>query len=380
MIINHNMNAMTAHRQMGINTGNQGKAIEKLSSGQRINRAGDDAAGLAISEKMRGQIRGLDGASRNAQDGISMIQTAEGALNETHNMLQRMRELAVQGSNDTNIDDDRDAIQKEMDELAKEVQRISEQTQFNGQTLLDGSFTDKKLQIGANTNQSLAIDIKDMGIENLGVGTELKKDTITVSGITTATVATDKFAVKLSDGSLITTAELGAGATVEKIKEELDKVADGKFTTAIKDGKLMISSNAREKDDDAIEVGIVNTAGTAAGTGVIAQETKTEDTQKGLSIESHDAATAAITTIDSAITSVSEQRAGMGALQNRLEHTIATNDNSGENLQAAESRIRDVDMAKEMMNLSKNNVLVQAAQSMLGQANQQPNQVLSLLR
>lgn len=269
MIINHNLNAMNAHRQMGINTTNQGKAIEKLSSGQRINRAGDDAAGLAISEKMRGQIRGLEGASRNAQDGVSMIQTAEGALNETHNMLQRMRELAVQSANDTNVEADREAIQAELDALVDEIDRISTDTEFNTQKLLDGSL-DGKLQIGANTDQVTELQIEDMGAGALGV------DAIT--------------------------------------------------------------------------------------------------------LDDHDNSTAAIETIDEAIALVSTQRANLGATQNRLEHTIATNDNSAENLQAAESRIRDVDMAKEMMNLSKNNVLVQAAQSMLAQANQQPQGVLSLLR
>ncbi|ENZ02275.1 hypothetical protein HMPREF1092_01510 [Clostridium thermobutyricum] len=269
MIINHNMSAMNAHRQMGINNNMQSKAMEKLSSGQRINRAGDDAAGLAISEKMRGQIRGLEGASRNAQDGVSLIQTAEGALNETHNMLQRMRELAVQGANDTNVEQDREAIQAEITELALEITRIGEQTQFNGQALLDGSFTGK-LQIGANTDQSLEITIEDMTAATLGV--------------------------------------------------------------------------------------------------------------EGLTVDNHDDATAAITTIDDAIKTVSEQRANLGALQNRLEHTIATNDNSAENLQAAESRIRDVDMAKEMLNFSKANILSQASQAMLAQAKQVPQGVLQLLR
>lgn len=269
MIINHNLNAMNAHRQMGINTTNQGKAIEKLSSGQRINRAGDDAAGLAISEKMRGQIRGLEGASRNAQDGVSMIQTAEGALNETHNMLQRMRELAVQSANDTNVEADREAIQAELAALIEEIDRISTDTEFNTQKLLDGNL-DGKLQIGANNGQTTGIQIEDMSANGLGV------DAIT--------------------------------------------------------------------------------------------------------LDDHDTSTEAIETIDEAIALVSTQRANLGATQNRLEHTIATNDNSAENLQAAESRIRDVDMAKEMMNLSKNNVLVQAAQSMLAQANQQPQGVLSLLR
>lgn len=269
MIINHNMNAMNAHRQMGVNTANQGKAIEKLSSGQKINRAGDDAAGLAISEKMRGQIRGLEQGSRNAQDGISMIQTAEGAVNETHSILQRMRELSVQSANGTNISEDREAIDKEFGQLKDEIDRISSQTQFNKQDLLKSNKS-ITFQVGANKNQTISVSMKAMGAS----------------------------ALKLTGAS------------------------------------LKAASSAQK----------------------------------------------AISALDKAIESVSSFRAGLGSVQNRLEHTIAQTNNSAENLQAAESRIRDVDMAKEMMNLSKNNVLVQAAQSMLGQANQQPNQVLSLLR
>ena len=270
MIINHNMNAMNAHRQMGINTGNQGKAIEKLSSGQRINRAGDDAAGLAISEKMRGQIRGLEQGSTNAQDGISMIQTAEGGVNETHAILQRMRELSVQSSTGTNTSEDRVAIDKEFQALKSEITRIGSQTEFNTQKLLNGSKS-IDFQVGANKGQIISVNLKSMGAAGL----------------------------KLS-------------------------------------GKVNVKTAS--------------------------------------------AAQASITALDAAIKNVSEFRADLGSVQNRLEHTIAQTDNSAENLQSAESRIRDVDMAKEMMELSKNNVLVQAAQSMLGQANQQPNQVLSLLR
>ncbi|MGL4452591.1 MAG: flagellin [Sarcina sp.] len=269
MIINHNLNAMSAHRQMGINTGNQGKAIEKLSSGQRINRAGDDAAGLAISEKMRGQIRGLEQGSRNAQDGISMIQTAEGATNETHAILQRMRELSVQSSNGTNTSEDRAQINKEFQALKSEISRIGGQTEFNTQKLLSSSKT-VSFQVGANKDQTISVELKDMKASALG----------------------------LKDVSV--TSQTGAQSAIEKL--------------------------------------------------------------------------------DTALKTVSAFRADLGSVQNRLEHTIAQTDNSAENLQAAESRIRDVDMAKEMMNLSKNNVLVQAAQTMLGQANQQPNQVLSLLR
>lgn len=247
------------------------KARENLSSGQRINRAGDDAAGLAISEKMRGQIRGLDQASRNSQDGISLIQTAEGALNETHAILQRMRELAVQGGNDTNTTDDRTQIQTELNQLMSEVDRIANTTEFNTQNLLKGSFS-ATLQVGANNGQTINFSISGMGATSLGL-------------------------------------------TAAKI---------------------------------------------SVGTNTLASST--------------------ISTLDAAIKSVSTQRSNLGALQNRLEHTINNLDTSSENLTAAESRVRDVDMAKEMMTQTKNSILAQAAQSMLAQANQQPQGVLQLLQ
>ena len=270
MIINHNMNALNAHRNMTGNTTTAGKSMEKLSSGLRINRAGDDAAGLAISEKMRGQIRGLDQASRNSQDSISLIQTAEGALNETHSILQRMRELAVQGANDTNVTVDRSAIKAEIDQLSSEITRISSQTEFNEQKLLDNTFAGKQFQVGANKGQTISLSISGMS------ATSLKVDSLAV-----------------------------------------DTVAN---------------------------------------------------------------ANTAISSISSAITKVSTERSKLGALQNRLEHTINNLGTASENLTAAESRVRDVDMAKEMMTFSKNNILQQAAQAMLAQANQQPQGVLQLLR
>ena len=279
MIINHNMNALNAHRNMGINNTSAGKAMEKLSSGLRINRAGDDAAGLAISEKMRGQIRGLEQAARNSQDGISLIQTAEGALQETHSILQRMRELAVQASNDTNIGDDREQIGKEIIELQKEINRIASQTQFNKKDLLTGDLASGTgsvvLQVGANSGQVVTLTIGTM--------------------------------------------------TVSALEVDAAKVVVASDTTAA-------------------------------------------------------SITTMIDTINTAIDKVSGERAKLGAMQNRLEHTISNVNTSAENLTAAESRVRDVDMAKEMMNFSKNNILNQAAQAMLSQANQQPQNVLQLLR
>ncbi|KIL42972.1 flagellin N-terminal helical domain-containing protein [Jeotgalibacillus campisalis] len=285
MIINHNITALNTHRQLSSATNAQSNSMEKLASGLRINSAADDAAGLSISEKMRGQVRGLEQASRNAQDGISLIQTAEGALNETHSMLQRMRELAVQSSNDTNTTEDRTAIQDEANQLAKDINRIAKDSQFNGQDLLtgaggpntDGTFT---FQVGANTGQQIELTLGDMtGSTGLGIAT---------------TDAEDANAIDIS---------------------------------------------------------------TDAAT-----------------------ATAAITTINNAIKTVSAERSNLGSYQNRLDYAINNLNTSAENLTAAESRVRDVDMAKEMMNQTKNSILSQAAQAMLAQANQQPQGVLQLLR
>lgn len=272
MVIQHNMAAANTNRQLGITTGNLSKSTEKLASGYKINRAGDNAAGLTISEKMRGQIRGLEQASTNAQDGISLIQTAEGALNETQAILQRMRELTVQAANDTNVSADRDAISKELLALTNEVDRIAQQTEFNTMKLLSGGFTNKKLQVGANSGQYISFKIGSMTAQALGV------------------------------------------------------------------------SNISNQ------------------------------------VSNYTNATQAIQTIQNALDKVSTERSALGALQNRLEHTIANADNTAENLQAAESRIRDVDMAKEMVKYSKDTILQQAAQSMLAQANQSTQGVLSLLQ
>ena len=271
MVIQHNLSAMNTNRQLGVTNDILSKSTEKLSSGYRINRAGDDAAGLAISEKMRSQIRGLDQASTNAQDGISVIQIAEGALAETHDILQRMNELATQAANDTNTTIDRSAIQLEVDALVSEINRIQSTTQFNTMNLLDGSFSSKNLQVGALCGQSIAITISNMSASILGVG----QSSVQMTSFSTA------------------------GAAMSKIQSAIDKV--------------------------------------------------------------------------------STQRAKLGALQNRLEHTIKNLDTTAENTQAAESRIRDVDMASEMVTYSNTNILAQAGQSMLAQANQANQGVLSIL-
>ena len=269
MVVQHNLSAMNTNRQMGVVTSARQKSTEKLSSGYKINRAGDDAAGLSISEKMRSQIRGLNKASDNAQDGISLIQVAEGALNETHSILQRMNELATQAANDTNTSTDRTAIKAEIDQLTSEINRIQSTTQFNTQNLLDGKFTGKNLQVGSLKGQTIKISISNMNAATLGV-----------SGLTVDKNST-------------------AGVSMSKIQAAIDKV--------------------------------------------------------------------------------STQRSNLGALQNRLEHTINNLDTTSENTSAAESRIRDTDMADEMVQYSKNNILAQAGNSMLAQANQQTQGVLSLL-
>lgn len=290
MIIQHNLMAANSNRQLGITTNDQAKNTEKLSSGYRINRAGDDAAGLSISEKMRSQIRGLEKASTNAQDGISLIQTAEGALNEAHAILQRMNELATQAANDTNTTADRNAIQAEINQLTSEIDRIQSTTAFNTMNLLDGTFVNKNLQVGSISGQKISISIQNMNASTI----------------------------------------FGASSTKSVINEYTASVA---LEAAC--SKLSVSSFSKA----------------------------------GLAMES----------IQKAIQTVSAQRSNLGAIQNRLEHTIKNLDTSAENTQAAESRIRDTDMAKTMVEFSKNNILTQAGQAMLAQANQSNQGVLALL-
>ncbi|MCG4571623.1 flagellin [Clostridium cochlearium] len=396
MIINHNLNAMNAHRQMGINIGQTGKATEKLSSGLRINRAGDDAAGLAISEKMRAQVRGLNQASRNAQDGISLIQTAEGALTESHSILQRMRELAVQSANDTNVAVDRGEIQKEIDQLSQELTRISDTTEFNTQKLLEGSFKGK-FHIGANAGQDITLEIGNMSAEKLGVQGKVYEatDVSGVTGLEVASTTGKALTVKIA------AAKGSNSAAITETKAELNTAGTEINITLKQDAGATNTAGAVTATNDEIKAALEKIAGDAgikvstkdtfngagAATGAAGKNTTvsivelTEESKKsGIDVSSQKAASTAITTINSAIEKVSAERSKLGAYQNRLEHTIANLDNSSENLQAAESRVRDVDMAKEMMNFSKSNILQQAAQAMLAQANQAPQGVLQLLR
>ena len=390
MIINHNMNALNAHRNMGINNTAAGKSMEKLSSGLRINRAGDDAAGLAISEKMRGQIRGLEQSSRNAADGISMIQTAEGALNETTNILQRMRELAVQASNDTNTSSDREEIQKEIDALTQEVDRIANNTEFNTQKLLNGNKSGVggqvvneavksqagvfKIELAAVPQASEKITIEGKTYEFQAA--DLNSDTTLENALKTA--FTDyEFDVDQNKKNITITQKNASDKEniLVKFKDKavgvnVEKVGVSAKDEEVSEGKAHVQVGANAKQSMSIEIGDMRAK---------ALEIKKED-GSSLSVASAEDANKAIEAFDAALNKVSSQRANLGAVQNRLEYTISNLDNTAENLTSAESTLRDVDMASEMMEYSKNNILNQAAQAMISQANQQPQNVLQLLR
>ena len=407
MRIQHNISALNTHRNLAFNNTQASKNLEKLSSGYKINRAGDDAAGLAISEKMRGQIRGLEMATKNANDSISLIQTAEGALNETHSILQRMRELAVQSSNDTNVTGDREAIQKEIDQLKEEITRISTDTEFNTQKLLNGTFgkdTDAIFHIGANSTQNIGISINDtsakaLGLTGLGEGTvtttEKFGETLVISGEThnwdsgtskyvnanpSGTDLSTLIGAKVSSQSdidaLVASGGNLAGANVKDVSVPSSTIS---YTDASGNAKTATFVEA----SSGVEAGYyTDPTDTSEGLVLKASEPlKSGDSKDigGLSLTEQESADAAIKTIDDAIKSVSDIRSNLGAVQNRLEHTINNLGATSENLTAAESRIRDTDMAAEMMSFTKNNILMQAAQSMLAQANQQPQGVLQLL-
>lgn len=412
MVVQHNLTAMNSNRQLGITTSAQAKSSEKLSSGYKINRAGDDAAGLKISEKMRSQIRGLNKASTNAQDGVSLIQTAEGALNEAHSILQRMNELAVQGANDTNVDIDRDAINQELTALTEELDRISTTTQFNKQNLLDGQFQDKNLQVGANANQKITLSIGNMDAATLGLksiqvapgkdGGILTPDP--QEGISITTIKYNGMSYTYNAGSGVTWNQTAAissfkgtisnNAKSTQYVKQLDKDTNSVYYIDTTTSTRYATASAAMKADKSVAFAQVSAAITdnlqtyLTTTDEKAASATVATTQDpGASavvltspdVSSYANANATITAVQNAIDKVSEQRSGLGALQNRLEHTIANLDNVAENTQAAESRIRDTDMASEMVEYSKNNILAQAGQSMLAQANQSTQGVLSLL-
>ena len=392
MVVQHNLTAMNSNRQLGITTSAQAKSSEKLSSGYRINRAGDDAAGLKISEKMRSQIRGLNKASTNAQDGVSLIQTAEGALNEAHSILQRMNELAVQGANDTNESIDRDAINQELNALTDELDRISETTQFNKQNLLDGTFKDKNLQVGANANQKISVTIDNMNAKSLG----LKDITATVTndaqqGVTIKAVKYNglsyNYVVSKTTASNRTAAITSFKGKISGLYKDSNYAAqaDGTYK-ALGDGKVFSKASLARKYDVSVakkemEAELNKNFTTYFDTSAKKATALAGYTKTGNAcVDNYEAANDSITAIQGAINRVSSQRSALGAIQNRLEHTIANLDNVSENTQSAESRIRDTDMASEMVNYSKNNILAQAGQSMLAQGNQSTQGVLSLLQ
>ena len=453
MVVQHNMQAANANRMLNVTTSAQSKSTEKLSSGYRINRAADDAAGLTISEKMRKQIKGLDRASTNAEDGVSAVQTAEGALTEVHSMLQRMNELATQSANGTNSSTDRQAIQDEIDQLSTEIDRVSETTKFNETYLLKGQngTTDKYMKAHdagfagtlADGDKTATFSMKIKAGESLKIGGtdyDVYADGSGVSDLQDAVKKAGAGKKVNIDGTEYTIVDTTAGGTVDATKNQLEattiaakikagakvKVDTADAVTAVDTTKATSISvtkatdKVKEQLKAANDIGAVDgkstvTAGTAAADGTVEFEIQkghatvadtlsfnlhvgadadstnkiTVDIDamssaglgiKGINVSTEQNATYSIDAIADAISQVSSQRSALGAVQNRLEHTINNLDNVVENTTSAESRIRDTDMAEEMVNYSKNNILAQAGQSMLAQANQSNQGVLSLLQ
>lgn len=399
--INTNIEAFNAQRNLAITALNFGKSVEKLSSGLRINRAADDAAGLSISEKLRAQVRGLNQASRNAQDGISMIQTAEGALNEVHSMLQRMRELAVQASNDTLSDNDRTNINTELQQLKTEINGISTRTKFNGQGLLSGSLV---TSIGGATATELVVnDFITTGGESatataIDVSGAKAGDTytFTASGTTlTMTRSSDSIAQSLTVAAISAnstetldfsqlgikiTLSSGAGMTAANVVAGLTAATDDVILTAAGSGSANIHIGSQATDYLAVSFDKIDLNGSVGDTNVDDLADALSTYNAGTSTRTAATSESLITDIDNAIDFVNTKRSNLGAKQNRLEHTIANVGVASENLSAAESRIRDVDLAAEMVNFTKNQILQQAGTSILAQANQAPQSILQLLR
>ena len=433
MVVQHNITAMNANRMLGVTTSGQSKSTEKLSSGYRINRAADDAAGLSISEKMRKQIRGLSQASTNAQDGISCVQTAEGALTEVHSMLQRMNELAVKAGNGTMSEDDRQNVQDEIDQLVDEIDRVSETTKFNETYLLKGDDTGAKTysasyktpvtnDIGYASNKTAAnlvwyaeggttkLTLDELKSDYLEVGTDgkvalkegkklyteaadttgqygaQKKDQIADVADIRAVLTAKSTALILQDGTAVKEADLANYFDADgTYKGGLYKAAtDG---TATEVGAEQIANYVKVTASNAsdlllsFQVGADTTSENKITVAMQSMSAKSIGVDQ-LKVTGSDSTNAdkAVDTISDAIKKVSKQRSALGAVQNRLEHTISNLDNVVENTTSAESRIRDTDMAEEMVSYSKNNILMQAGQSMLAQANQQNQGVLSLLQ
>ena len=437
MVVQHNITAMNANRMLGVTTTGQAKSTEKLSSGYRINRAADDAAGLSISEKMRKQIRGLSQASTNAQDGISCVQTAEGALTEVHSMLQRMNELAVKAGNGTMSEDDRQNVQDEIDQLVDEIDRVSETTKFNETYLLKGDDTSngntKSLEANAEIGQidGLTVTAKAdktyTDNDDVKIGKVIVKssdtnvvtvdaDNLTEAAGNIAKITTDgtEVVVTKNDGKTDTYATVdkfkaayagldiaGAGAvtiskTLDTATANTDDTVTGTYTGNLNSYKVGDSVNVKLAVGASGETALSNGSKALLLSFQVGADTTSENKISvtmdsmsaksigvdGIKVTGSDSTNAdkAVDTISDAIKKVSKQRSALGAVQNRLEHTISNLDNVVENTTSAESRIRDTDMAEEMVSYSKNNILMQAGQSMLAQANQQNQGVLSLLQ
>jgi len=437
MVVQHNITAMNANRMLGVTSGLQAKSTEKLSSGYKINRAADDAAGLSISEKMRKQIRGLSQASDNAEDGISCVQTAEGALTEVHSMLQRMNELAVQASNGTMSEDDRQNVQDEIDQLVDEIDRVSETTKFNETYLLKGDDTSngntKSLEANAEIGQidGLTVTAKAdktyTDNDDVKIGKVIVKssdtnvvtvdaDNLTEAAGNIAKITTDgtEVVVTKNDGKTDTYATVdkfkaayagldiaGAGAvtiskTLDTATANTDDTVTGTYTGNLNSYKVGDSVNVKLAVGASGETALSNGSKALLLSFQVGADTTSENKISvtmdsmsaksigvdGIKVTGSDSTNAdkAVDTISDAIKKVSKQRSALGAVQNRLEHTISNLDNVVENTTSAESRIRDTDMAEEMVSYSKNNILMQAGQSMLAQANQQNQGVLSLLQ
>jgi len=383
MIVQHNITSMNANRQLGIVGNNLAKSTEKLSSGYRINRAADDAAGLAISEKMRAQVRGLNRASDNAQDGISLIQTAEGAMDQQHAILQRTRELLVQASNsgvlDGTAENDFQKIQDEIDTLKSEYERINTDTEFNRKKLLDGSYKDQYLQLGANNAQGIDVTIKTTAWDPdlyLSKTTEVAKNTVGT--------ASDKNAG--TNGTVVEgTTQYEYNSKIFTVEESYVAAKGNKKEITAADKKTVADDGKTTYADSSDVVKALLTKYGYAATDDGLKNMKDDyaaDANKKTSVTDVDgeAISGLLDNVDSMIKSVTTERSKLGAVQNRLEYTVKVDDNTSENLQSAESRIRDTDMADEMTRFSKESILQQAATSMLAQANQSNQGVLSLLQ
>jgi flagellin len=408
MVVQHNMQAMNSSRMLGVTTGQQAKSTEKLSSGYKINRAADDAAGLTISEKMRKQINGLDRASTNAQDGVSAVQTAEGALTEVHSMLQRMNELAVQASNGTNSKSDRDAIQSEVNQLNTEIDRVAETTKFNETYLLKGDSSGTRDQIinahdaglkgtMANAGTATATFTADSSYVTKDSKVSIAGTEYTVTAASTGalaeanTTALNTAATTILDSATAKAGNITGDEALTLMANEMAKAsgigvddASKVKVAATKEGVFTITTGTAKVNKDLsfnLHVGADSDMTNKIGVNVGAMNTANLGI-KGLNVtdDTGISATYAIDSISDAIQKVSSQRSSLGAVQNRLEHTISNLDNIVENTTSAESRIRDTDMADEMVNYSKNNILASAGQSMLAQANQSTQGVLSLLK